>query len=579
MTVSRKLTLGFAACIGGALVLLVYCLVQMDGLRKHAAAMNDLSDKARQVTQAGGIGSQAFQSFALAVITRDLDSAQSEWFDAKLAAGPQIDVLLAMATEGDGRQKAVAVKSDFDEMTRLFEVELVPKLQASQTNTPEIQKVTLLLAERARTLTDNAYQLRNMLIEQVSQTKAAEEALSKRTMVATGVLALVAILLAGLLATRLTRSIVRPLAEMARIAGELAQGDVQQEVTYRSENEIGQLAEAFRGMIQYVRAVAGAIHAIGENDLTVRIQERSPRDVLGRSIKTLVENLNGTIAIIRQNADKTVEVARQIAEASEGLSDRASKQAAAVEQISSALTQVGAQAKKNAENAEAAEGISRTSKEAAEQGSSTIEGMLKAIEEIGSSSKEVSKILKAIDGIAFQTNLLALNAAVEAARAGRHGKGFAVVAEEVRNLASRSARSASETAALVEESGKSVSNGQVIAGQASASFRQIATAVMETTARVVEIASASKQEADALGEVAQGLHQIDGTTQQTSAGAEQMSSASAELIHEATEVKRLLAAFRLVPDEVLAEEGRVGPVPTVGDVWAEDRGGGPSASA
>jgi methyl-accepting chemotaxis protein len=578
MNVSRKLTLGFAACIGAAMLLLVYCLIQMEGLRKHAAAMDDLADKARQVTQSGGIGSQAFQSFALAVITRDLDTAQADWFDAKLAAGPQIDLLLSMSTEGEAHQKAAAVKSDFEEMQRLFEAELLPKLKASQTNTPEIQKVILDLAERSKTLTDSAYQLRNILLVQVTQTKTAEQALSKRTLVSTGLLALLAIFASGVLAVRITRGIVRPLGEMARIAGELAQGDVQQEVTYRSENEIGQLAEAFRGMIQYVRAVAGAVHAIGENDLTVHIQERSPRDMLGRSIKTLVENLSGTIAIIRQNADNTLEVARQIAQASDGLSDRASKQAAAVEQISSALTQVGAQAKRNAENAMAAEGISRNSKEAAEQGSSTIEGMLKAIEEIGTSSKEVSKILKAIDGIAFQTNLLALNAAVEAARAGRHGKGFAVVAEEVRNLASRSARSASETAALVEESGKSVSNGQEIAGQASESFRQIATAVMETTARVVEIASASKQEADALGEVAQGLNQIDAATQQTSAGAEQMSSASVELIHEATEVKRLLAAFRLVPSEG-AVKARVGPVPTVGDVWEEDRGGGPSASA
>jgi methyl-accepting chemotaxis protein len=70
-------------------------------------------------------------------------------------------------------------------------------------------------------------------------------------------------------------------------------------------------------------------------------------------------------------------------------------------------------------------------------------------ETLADHAKSIESILGLIRQIAGQTNLLALNATIEAARAGDAGRGFAVVAQEVKNLASQTARATDDIAAKI----------------------------------------------------------------------------------------------------------------------------------
>ena len=116
----------------------------------------------------------------------------------------------------------------------------------------------------------------------------------------------------------------------------------------------------------------------------------------------------------------------------------------------------------NRENTQQTASLAKQAKQFAEKSNDEMHKMSQSMSELKNSSNEIAKIIKVIDEIAFQTNILSLNAAVEAARAGSHGKGFAVVAEEVRNLAARSAKAASETTDLIESTIAKVNTGTKI---------------------------------------------------------------------------------------------------------------------
>jgi PAS domain-containing protein len=114
--------------------------------------------------------------------------------------------------------------------------------------------------------------------------------------------ALVAALLlavAILLATRAAARLAAPLESMAAAAERIAQGDVQQVVTYRGGDEVGRLAEAFRGTIHYIQEVARGAAALARGDLSTPLVPRSDRDDLTRSFQAaqdefrrLVEEMN-----------------------------------------------------------------------------------------------------------------------------------------------------------------------------------------------------------------------------------------------------------------------------------------------
>jgi methyl-accepting chemotaxis protein len=255
------------------------------------------------------------------------------------------------------------------------------------------------------------------------------------------------------------------------------------------------------------------------------------------TIRNIQEGLGGILSDLNRGSLHTASAAREMAAASQSLSNGASEQAAAIEETSASLEEMSAMIRSTADNSQKAMLLASDARSLAGNGVSTMEGMTAAMADIGVASADVAKIVKNIDEIAFQTNILALNAAVEAARAGEAGAGFAVVADEVRSLAQRSAAAARETAQKIDVAMASAERGSARSEQVARALKDISEKVVATDLLVAEIAKAASEQALGVAQVNVALGQMDRIAQSNSAGAEQSASAAEELNAQAESLK------------------------------------------
>ena len=344
-------------------------------------------------------------------------------------------------------------------------------------------------------------------------------------------LMVITLLIAFVIWRLLKRIIVRPVQVVAGFAENIAADDSSAalpEYLAATEdlmdqggvkNELRLMGASLNKMMQRLR----------ENEKNNKAHLRSLQTILGE-----VGQVSGKLSL---ESDR-------INDSSQALSQGATQQAAALEQISASLSQISSQTRANAENASEADQLASNVRGDADQGAQQMSSMQQAMAEINQSSQEIAKIIKTIDEIAFQTNLLALNAAVEAARAGTHGKGFAVVAQEVRSLAGRSAKAAQETAELIDLNVHRVENGVEILGMTARSLNGIVDGASKMSGLIGEIAAADREQALGIAQISKALGEVETVTQQNTAFAEQNSLAAGNLAGQSERLRQTMITAR-----------------------------------
>ena len=502
-----RLALSFGALLALLLLAAGAALHQIDVLARIAARQGELADSRQLVFE---WSAQTRMNVVRAVTL------------AKAGSPP------ALATWMDGEMKATSAR--ISQLQSELERRMVADPEGAELMQKAGETRKTYVALRARLLqrmaddpTGAAAEVDSQLVPaaqaylgRLEAVVAHEEALLKRhgeagaeavrsAIARLALLSLAALVLATVLAWRMSGDLLRPIRAAIDSAQAIAGGDLSRDVVRDRRDEVGELQGALAHMQQRLREM---------------------------------------VAGIRTGTDSVGVATSQIASGNQDLSARTEQAAASLQQTAATMGQLSDSTRRSAGSAGEADTLARNAAEVARRGAAAFGEVVGTMRDIHASAGRIGEITDVIDGIAFQTNILALNAAVEAARAGEQGRGFAVVAGEVRSLAQRSAEAAREIRGLIEGSTNKVQHGSRLVEQAGATMQEIEASVGRVTQAIAGIAAAATSQATGFGEVNDAVGQLDRITQQNAALVEEATAAASSLKDQAVALARLVANFR-----------------------------------
>jgi len=332
-------------------------------------------------------------------------------------------------------------------------------------------------------------------------------------------------------------------------ARRLEESEKVREAHAEIQKQAAQLAITNQRMNQELIEREKAERAVRESEETIRS--------LYTKMKTAVTELDQAVNEIATVAEQVADNAENIQKGSLLVSDGASLQASAMEEITGSLRMVKQLTGRNQAQAHAAKELAEATVTDTRGGLDQMRQLSHAIVEIKSSADETGKIVKTIQEIASQTNLLALNAAIEAARAGDAGRGFSVVAEEVRSLATRSAQAARNSATLIQQAMERADVGVQLHERVLTRLEKDVNQVCKVAEVITDITDMLEQQTRSIHDIDAGLGQTNSVTQRNAAASEESAAAAEEMSQSSAHLHELVLVFKSAMDNLAGTEARL----------------------
>lgn len=365
------------------------------------------------------------------------------------------------------------------------------------------------------------------------------------------VMSLAVALLAGVFVHFVVQRLLKPLGRLRKAMEALSGGDTGIAVEgAERRDEIGGMARAVGVFKENAIEMARLGAEKAEQEKRAAEERRQAFAKLATdfeaSVSAVVEKVSsatkgmrGTAESLSENGERTTAQAAAAAGGAERAAARVQAMASAAEELSASIAEIARQVSESSD-------ISTGAATEARNANTQVQGLAEAARNIG-------EVVMLITEIAEQTNLLALNATIEAARAGEAGRGFAVVANEVKSLATQTAKATDDITAQI----------RAIQATTTDTVRAI-HGVGQTIDRVNEISqevamamdrqgAATKEISDHVREAVAGAQDTSSNVAGVSRAAEKTRGTAAEMLEAASALSRQAEVLRGEVARFLAE--------------------------
>ena len=309
------------------------------------------------------------------------------------------------------------------------------------------------------------------------------------------------------------RGIVKPIASMTCAMTVLSTGDTTTEIPAR------------RAVTDRCKIMQDLAHGF----------EVSLRGIV-TAVSTAAKEFQVTAQALSQTAGLASHQSQVVASASQQTTDNVQSVAAATEQLSASIREIGNQLDHSGDAiAGAVMQAGRTNEK---------------IKALAAASQRIGTVVTLINEIAGQTNLLALIATIEAARAGDSGMRFSVVAEKVKSLATQTARATEQIAGQVRAIQEATSLSTEAIEQITLTINpvqvfgmSISSVVSQRAAATQEISRNLQRPPAATSEVSEDINSVTEASAATSSGSAEVLRAPAQLADSCERLKRNVEDF------------------------------------
>lgn len=352
------------------------------------------------------------------------------------------------------------------------------------------------------------------------------------------------------IAIGLSNILVKPIKSLLHIMKDISEGDgdLTSRIDVQSEDEIGQLAEAFNVFVEKLDRLLGSVSV-----KSTILQEAALK------LSTVSEQMNGGVKSMNERANSVAGASEEMSFSMKDVSSKVNDTSANFNMVASASEQMSATINEISETTAKTQHVTSTAVK-------NVEDAMHKVNELGRAANEINDVIIQIIEIAEQTKLLALNATIESARAGEAGKGFAVVANEVKELAKQTAeateniktkigsiqQSTSDTidrisgiTSVIKEVNEMVATIATAVEEQSATTKDITTNINSAAYSVNEITVNVTQSAEASDQISREINDVNHVSGEMNTAASEVNINADSLNKISAELFEILSRFKL----------------------------------